>query len=110
LNDALSAIKSDNPYYDYELQKKYYAWEEQTVPIFSRAEKEYIKNAGILKVVYDPVWAPIEYYDEETGKFLRDQADIFQLISEMTGLRFSFVRTDSYAESCGRLPITKRTS
>ncbi len=99
LNDALSAIKSDNPYYDYELQKKYYAWEEQTVPIFSRAEKEYIKNAGILKVVYDPVWAPIEYYDEETGKFSGINADIFQLISEMTGLRFSFVRTDSYAES-----------
>ena len=94
LNAALVRIKENNPYYDFELQRKYYNWDLYTVPIFTREEKKFIKNAGVLKVVYDPVRAPIEYYDEETNKFSGINADIFKLISDMTGLKFSFVKTD----------------
>ena len=44
-------------------------WDFSAVPIFTQKEKEFIKNAGVLKAAYDPAWPPIEYYDEETGKF-----------------------------------------
>lgn len=99
LNAALTSMKETNPYYDYELQKKYYDWNSTAIPIFTKAEKEYIKNAGVLKAVYDPSWAPIEYNDDNTGSFSGINADIFRLISDMTGLQFSFIKTDSYSES-----------
>lgn len=103
LNTALASIKENNPYFDYELQKKYYNWNEYSVPVFTQEEKEYIKNAGALKTVYDPAWAPIEYYDEESGKFSGINADIFELISELSGLKFSYVKTSSYAEALNKI-------
>lgn len=99
LNAALAGIKENNPYYDYELGKRYYDLESTSIPIFTEKEKEFIRNAKPLKAVYDPLWAPIEYYDEETGQFSGINADIFKLISDITGLRFSFVKTDSYSAS-----------
>lgn len=99
LNAALGSIEKNNPYFDYDLQKKYYNWNEYSVPVFTQAEKEYIKNAGPLKTVYDPAWAPIEYYDEKNGRFSGINADIFELVSNMTGLEFSYVKTPSYTES-----------
>ena len=99
LNTALASIKENNPYFDYDLQKKYYNWNEYSVPIFTQSEKEFIKNAAPLKTVYDPKWAPIEYYDVKSGNFSGINADIFKLISDMSGLKFSFVKTSSYAEA-----------
>ena len=92
-------LKTKTPYFDFELQRKYYDWNEYAVPIFTTEEKEYIKRIGALKTVYDPAWEPIEYYDEKTGEFSGINADIFKLISTISGLKFSFVRTDSYTEA-----------
>lgn len=103
LNKALGKIKENNPYFDYDLQKKYYNWEETTVPLFTAEEKEFIKNAGPLKTVYDPAWAPIEYYDEETGTFSGINSDIFKMISDMTGLKFSYIKTSSYAVALDKI-------
>ncbi len=103
LNAALTSIKENNPYFDYELQKKYYNWNEYSVPVFTQEEKDFIKNAGALKTVYDPAWAPIEYYDEKSGKFSGINADIFDMIGELSGLKFSYVKTSSYAEALKKI-------
>jgi diguanylate cyclase (GGDEF)-like protein len=99
LNAALASIKENNPYFDYELQKKYYNWNEYSVPVFTQEEKEFIKNAAPLKTVYDPEWAPIEYYNGESGEFAGINADIFKLISDVSGLKFSYIKTPSYTEA-----------
>lgn len=103
LDNALAAIKASNSYYDYELQKKYYSWDYYSLPLFTEEEKEYIRNAGVLKAVYDPALPPIEYYDNKTGKYAGITADIFQLISDMTGLRFSFEKTGSYSDALKKI-------
>ena len=103
LNNALAKIKENNPYFDYDLQKKYYNWEKTTIPILTEEEKEYIKNTGPLKTVYDPAWAPIEYYDKKTGTLSGINSDIFQLISNMTGLQFFYIKTDSYAQALSKI-------
>ena len=107
LNDSMNQIKTNNPYYNYELQKKYYNWKEESEPIFTTEEKEYIKNAPALKTVYDPKWKPIEYYDETTGRFSGITSEFFQLLSKTTGLKFEFVKTNSYTESLGTIANKK---
>ena len=103
LNNAIANIKNVNPYYDYELQKKYFDLNNYTAPLFTEEEKEYIKNVGTLKTVYDPAWAPIEYYNEGTGKFSGINADIFNQISEISGLKFDYIRTGSYTEALKKI-------
>lgn len=103
LNNAMRQIKDNNPYYNYDLQKKYYNTKEEITPIFTTEEKEYIKNADILKTVYDPAWKPIEYYDEITGSFSGITAEFFQQLSNATGLKFEYIRTNSYTESLKRI-------
>lgn len=103
LNDAISRIKENNPYFDHELEKKYFKFNESTVPIFTGDEKEYIKNSGVLKVVYDPAWAPLEYFDEDSGTFKGINADLFEMIGKITGLKFSFIRSGSYTEALKKI-------
>jgi len=103
LNEALSKIKNENPYFDYELEMKYYNWQETPVLILTEEEKKFIREAKPLRAVYDPAWAPIEYYDEKTGAYSGINSDIFQLISEMTGMKFDFIKTDSYTEALGMI-------
>jgi diguanylate cyclase (GGDEF)-like protein len=107
LNDAIFKIKENNPYFDYELEKKYFKFNESTVPIFTGEEKEYIKNSGVLKVVYDPAWAPLEYFDEDSGTFKGINADLLELIGKITGLKFSYIISGSYTEALKKISSYK---
>lgn len=103
LNDALAKIKYNNPYFDYELQEKYYSFDSSQVLVLTQEEKEYIKNIGELKATYDPDWSPFEYYDSASDSFSGINADIFRLISDTTGLQFSYENSSSYDEALKKL-------
>ena len=98
LDAALNDIKGNNPYFDYELQKKYFDINKNTIPIFTEKERKYIQNSDVLKAVYSSFQAPFEYYDEKDG-FQGIDADIFHLISEKTGLHFSYIKVASYKDA-----------
>lgn len=103
LNEAIAEIKENNPYYDFELQKKYYDFEETTVPIFTEEEKRFIKNAGVIHAVFNAYLPPIEYFDTESKQFSGINADIMKLISEKSGLKFSYLKSGSYTEALKKI-------
>lgn len=41
---------------------------------------EYVKSKPKLKVVYDPNYSPIEYYDEKTKQFKGINADLLEFL------------------------------
>ncbi|MDF3001515.1 MAG: signaling protein [Bacillota bacterium] len=103
LNDAIADIKESNPYHDYELQKKYYDYEENSIPIFTEEEKRFIKNSGVLSAVFNAYLPPIEYFDKESNGFTGINADIMALISEKSGLKFSYLKAHSYTEALRKI-------
>lgn len=84
LNFALNAIKSANPYFDLELNKKHYDKGSQVIS-FTVAEMEYLRTNPTIKVAYDADWYPLEYCDAK-GKFAGFMEKIFAFIKENTTL------------------------
>lgn len=99
LNRAQTEIKLSDPYFDARLYEKYYANDPSEVPVFTLDELEFIKNNDTITAVFDPAWAPIEYYDKTTEEFSGITAEIFQLIAARSGLKFKFIPTNSFSES-----------
>lgn len=99
LNRAQAEIKLSDPYFDARLYEKHYANDPSAIPVFTAEELEFIKNTDAITAVFNPAWAPIEYYDEATGEFSGITAEIFDLISVRSGLKFKFIPTTSFAEA-----------
>lgn len=99
LNRAQAEIKLTDPYFDMRLYEKYYRSDPSPHLVFTEEEREFIKAHGTVTAVYDPSWAPIEYYDAKTGKFSGITAEIFELIAKRSGMKFNFIPTKSFSES-----------
>lgn len=99
LNAAIAKINEVNLHFDAELYDKYFKQESDYIAVFSDEEKNYIDKVKTLKVVSVPGFGPIQYYDEQTGEFSGVTADMFNLISEKTGLKFEFIKTQTYEQS-----------
>lgn len=96
---AIEKIKMQNPYYEQDLSEQYFPVTIETAPVFTRAEKNYISSAGVINVAYNEGWAPLEKYNDETGEFDGANADIYAEISKLSGLKFNYVRCESYTEA-----------
>ncbi|MDO4560160.1 MAG: EAL domain-containing protein [bacterium] len=88
LEQALMQIKIQNPFYEKELSAKNIPSSNRYIT-FTREEREYIKNAGVIKVAYDPSWMPYEFTDK-SGRYNGITADVFHRISAITGLQFAY--------------------
>ena len=60
----MSQLFMYNPNFNNYLYSKYYATASNVV--FTKEEKEYIASNPTVKVLVDPIWYPIESYDEKT--------------------------------------------
>lgn len=99
LNNAMSQIKLNNPYYNSDLNQEYYNLQAATPISFNREELTYIQNSGPIKCVYDPELAPISYFDKKTGEFCGIAADICKLLEENTGLVFEYIHCATWKEA-----------
>ena len=61
-------------------------------------EIKWLKINQNIRFSIDPEWAPIEFITEN-GKYEGLNADYLKLISEMSGIKFSLVPTNNWAES-----------
>ena len=105
INQAMSDIFRYNSSFNQKLYDKYYGTNQNTSTIvFTKAEEAYITLHKSIPLVvgYDNSWQPIEWKDEE-GNFQGVTRDIYNLISNVTGLTFDFVSSTSFDE------LTKRT-
>ena len=92
INYALSEIFSKDAKFSSELYDKYYGQTNiQRIPIFTRQEMEYIKEAPVFRVAVNSSLKPIAYNDEKTGKLTGINPAILDRISEISGLKFQYV-------------------
>ena len=102
VDHAISMIKYFQPDYESALAAKYFQKPAGNIPSFTRTEKAYLykriaEDRPVL-VFYDPAWAPIEYRDPATGEIRGITAGIFARLAMITGLRFKFVTSYSFAD------------
>lgn len=98
INNACNKIFADNLQYREMLWDKYYGNSPVFRVSFTREEAEFIKTQPEYKVAYDQNWQPVAYYDKEEGIVRGIAVDFLQIVSEKTGLKFDFVKTDNYKD------------
>lgn len=95
LNDAMTAILVDNPYFESKLYSKYYGNSSvNSKVLFTREESEFIKKCGKIKVGFLSNRKPFSYINDD-GEIDGINVDIVKLISKKTGLKFDFSMTDT---------------
>lgn len=80
---------------------------------FTNEERNWISRQSVVRVGMTPEWAPFSYFTA-SGAPRGIDADVLNLISSRTGLRFQVVRTGSWEETLGlakqnRIDITTST-
>ncbi|MEG2851337.1 MAG: EAL domain-containing protein [Hydrogenoanaerobacterium sp.] len=98
LNKALDKIRRSDVYYSAHLYDKYYKKAAIGNVAFTQAEKNYIQNAPVLNVGYEIDGAPVEFYDNSENAPRGITIELLEKISQYSGLKFNYVKTDSYSE------------
>lgn len=96
LSAALTEIYSTNPNFADELYNKYFP-DTFIAPIdFSKADKEFIKNAKTIRVAIIKNQYPVYY--ERDGQSYGIVPDLFELITKRTSLDFEFIPVKTYQQ------------
>lgn len=95
LNTAMDHIRLNNPYFNSELNEKYYHLQAATPVSFTREELEFIQSSPPLRCLYPSDLRPVSYTDHE-GRFRGIAADVCALLEETTGLRFAFQPSENH--------------
>ena len=90
LDDAMTKIHLEEPYYEAKLEGKYYG---DILRQFSLTteEQNYIDTSGAINVSVSNDLAPIEYYDSGSKSYVGISISLLEKISESTGLTFNLV-------------------
>lgn len=94
LDSAITSLRANNPYFEVHLKEKYYRKSSENYTVLTKSEKEFIKENPVVRVTYQPEWQPISYMDNN-GEFAGAVRDVYDLITERTGLQFEFVPLDN---------------
>ena len=100
---ALSMIRHFDKSFDDRVYAKYFANQSTPAVTFSISEKEFLQQLSqkqdTINVLYDPSWLPIEAKDPNTGAYIGMGKDIYELLSQRTGLKFKFYTADSFKDT-----------
>lgn len=93
LNMAFNKIDQTDPYFIAKINKKYFT---DVIPslLLTEAEREYIENNPVLKVLAADGIAPIQYFDKE-GKLHGVSKGVMEEIASMTGFEIEYVGMES---------------
>ena len=97
LRRALGSLHDTYPAIDSVLYDKYYSKQRNSITL-SPEEVRFIKNSGAVRVSYDPSWYPLSFRSKE-GTFDGAVAGIYRKISALTGLKFTFVPSDTLVDA-----------
>lgn len=99
VNDAIGQIKANDPLFEGELYEKYYSSEIMANDIsFSKEEIDFIKQKKVINLALIPNRVPFSYQneDEQPDGIVKE---IMQLISDSSGLNFSFSMMENGVKS-----------
>jgi hypothetical protein len=68
----------------------------------TEAERDWLRTHPVIRVMYDPAWAPIEFTDAQ-GNLTGITEDYLQLVEQRLGITFERVGGLSWQESISRL-------
>lgn len=100
IDEALTTIFDEDPYFAAKLDEKYFSNKSMNIASYTRAEAQFIKNNPTLRVVCDPDWAPIVYYNSKTKSYDGIAVNILKSICDNADIALTFKESDSYAQSC----------
>lgn len=103
LNEALDKINYLNPEFHTDMYRKHYGSNKEDRPVFSKEELAYIEEHPSLIIAYEPFWEPLEYYDAKQDTMKGITRDLFELISEYTGIEFEYKKADNYGKALALL-------
>ncbi len=89
LETALDSIQTRDTYFTSDLHKKYYSNIRSAVHELTSDEKYFIQTSPFVKVTISSVYPPIDAADSVYGSSIL--MSILDLISEKTGLQFSYI-------------------
>ncbi|MDD3569723.1 MAG: transporter substrate-binding domain-containing protein [Lachnospiraceae bacterium] len=99
LNEAIREIRNYNPFFENDMYKKYGYSQDIAAPTFTREELEYIRSNPKITVVYDPMYAPIEYYNQKTGEYCGISQGILQQVEKYSGLTFEYIKPKNFSDA-----------
>ena len=95
LNEALSAIYNENPYFSAELMQKYYGSSVvKSQPQFTRQQIDYISSHRNIRVGCFRNIYPISSYDEKTHEAEGICIDIMNMLAKNAGFEVTYVPLD----------------
>ena len=97
LNSAIAMIKLHNPYFDRDLSRRYLP-REYAHFVLTEEEKTFVASLPPIKVGHTYNWAPFEYVDSQTGEYKGICKDLFEKISEISGLKFEYITAQNVGE------------
>lgn len=98
LNMALDKIKSVEPNYDNILHRKHFHTQSDRELFLTQDELEYIATTPPIKVALNPNLSPLQSFDENKDPN-GISIDFLESISSLTGLKFEYVETLTYADT-----------
>ncbi len=98
VDDAITALRENDPYFELHLQEKYYGISTENYTILTASEKAYLQENPVARVIYPADWYPMAYRDKN-GEFKGAIRGIYDLIEERTGIRFEYVPIDPENDS-----------
>ncbi|MFV0516489.1 MAG: diguanylate cyclase domain-containing protein [Aminipila sp.] len=101
LNGAINELFAYYPQFSSDLYIKYYGNNNSPEVVLTKDELDYISSFPVVKVLYDPIWYPIESYDEKNNTYTGIVPDLLNLISERSGIKFIY-------EDCSSVEVLKK--
>lgn len=98
LNSAMERIQTDMPDLLQNLEKRYEFRYNETNVVLTEAEKKYIEENPVVTVAVSDAWYPISYFNDK-GQYTGPLAEIYQRISDATGINFEYRKYDHYAQA-----------
>lgn len=99
LNAALEKLQFDRPYFNLDLQKKYFSAATHETMALTEREHVFIQSVPELTVLYYEDYYPFSWKNPDTGACEGAYVDILQLLGRKLGLSFRFVPVADMAEA-----------
>ena len=96
LNNAIMKINEGDPYFSTTLYQKYFGSGKEAF-FLSDEEQAYVARASSIRVAYVTDKAPVQFQDRE-GAFRGVSREIFDYISDQTGLSFTYIPVSDQQE------------
>lgn len=98
LNTAVERIHDYDPNFSSELYEKHLLKVVDLSYAYNKEEKDFIARNPEVTVLIGENWYPMEYFDNETGRFGGIIPDLMELISNKSGINFTYRQIKSCEE------------